>query len=348
MARVLFCRKLHPMENKPLQENINIKKQSVRFVTATDNHAGQRIDNFLMRELKDVPRSYIYRILRKGEVRVNKKRIKQTYKLKVDDIVRIPPLFLPDKQAQAKAPDSLLKEIESSIILEDDNLIFINKPSGMAVHGGSGIRYGLIESFRQLRPQQVFIELVHRLDRETSGIVMLAKNRQTLLALHDLLKSKSKGQGIQKIYQTLVKGQWQGGSQRVTNTLQRRQGKQQKVRVLDNQQKQSGEQGKEAVSIFTPLITYQGYTLLKVELLTGRMHQIRTQLADLGHPILGDSQYGDFGLNREIKKTLGLKRLFLHAYHLRFSLLDDSNDWKKYDCEVPLADDLQMILTKLN
>ncbi|HIO96491.1 MAG TPA: RluA family pseudouridine synthase [Leucothrix sp.] len=338
-------------EEKNLQrDNKNIKRYDVRFVTVTADHAGQRIDNFLLRELKDVPRSYVYRILRKGEVRVNKKRIKQTYKLVDEDIVRIPPVFLPEKSDPTKAPDALLLKIKQAIIFEDDDLIFINKPSGMAVHGGSGIRYGLIESFRQLRPALTFIELVHRLDKETSGIVMLAKNRQTLLALHDLLKTKSQDQCIHKYYQTLVKGQWQGGTQKITNTLQRRQGKQQKVRVLDSEQKQAGEQGKEAVSLFTPLKTYAGYTLLKVELLTGRMHQIRTQLADMGHPILGDSQYGDFALNRELKKTLGVKRLFLHAYQLQFSLHNTTKQEQQredYNCEILLADDLIKILEKI-
>ena len=317
-------------------------KQSVRFVTVTTGHVGQRIDNFLMRELKDVPRSYVYRILRKGEVRVNKKRIKPTYKVLVDDVVRIPPIFLPDKKEQDLAPSSLLQSIKASIVLEDEHIIFINKPTGMAVHGGSGVRYGLIESFRQLRPELAFVELVHRLDKETSGLVMLAKDRQTLLSLHDLLKDKSRDKGIRKTYLTLIKGEWEGGKRHVKNTLQRRQGKQQKVRVLDDEQQKSGERGKESESIFTPVGFYKGYTLIEVQLLTGRMHQIRTQLADLGHPILGDSQYGDFTLNREIKKRFGLKRLFLHAYHLEFSLTG-----KHYDCEIPLSDDLQTMLDKL-
>ena len=163
------------MGNAPQNQQKNQKKHSTRFVEVTSAHAGQRIDNYLMRELKDVPKSYIYRILRKGEVRVNKKRVKQTYKLLEGDTVRIPPVFLPEKAEKATAPESLLKAIEASIILEDDDLILINKPSGMAVHGGSGVRYGLIEIFRQLRPNMPFIELVHRLDKETSGIVMLAK-----------------------------------------------------------------------------------------------------------------------------------------------------------------------------
>ena len=328
------------MENSPQNHQQNQKKQSARFVEVTSAHAGQRIDNYLMRELKDVPKSYIYRILRKGEVRVNKKRIKQTYKLLDGDMVRIPPVFLPEKVNKPTAPESLLKAIEASIILEDDDLILIHKSSGMAVHGGSGVRYGLIESFRQLRPNMPFVELVHRLDKETSGIVMLAKNRKALLELHDLLKDKSRGNGIEKYYQTLVKGHWHGGERHIKNNLQREQGRKQKVRVVDD----GKLDGKVSESIFTPINKYPDHTLLKVNLLTGRMHQIRTQLAELNHPVLGDSQYGDFALNREVKKQLGLKRLFLHAYHLKFTL---ASSGKRYDCEIPLADDLQKTLKKL-
>jgi 23S rRNA pseudouridine955/2504/2580 synthase len=328
------------MEKPPQDLPRNQKKHSTRFVEVTSAHAGQRIDNYLMRELKDVPKSYIYRILRKGEVRVNKKRIKQTYKLIDGDTVRIPPVFLPEKQETPTAPESLLKSLEASIILEDDDLILINKPSGMAVHGGSGVRYGLIESFRQLRPNMPFVELVHRLDKETSGIVMLAKNRNALLELHDLLKNKSRGNGIEKYYQTLVKGHWHGGERHIKNNLQREQGRKQKVRVIDD----GKSEGKASESIFTPITKYLDHTLLKVKLITGRMHQIRTQLAELNHPILGDSQYGDFSLNREVKKQLGLKRLFLHAYHLKFTL---TSSGKRYDCEIPLADDQLKTLDKL-
>ena len=324
-----------PAENQQQHQ----KKQSARFVEVTNAHAGQRIDNYLMRELKDVPKSYIYRILRKGEVRVNKKRIKQTYKLIVGDTVRIPPVFLPEKQATPTAPDSLLKSIDAAIIFEDDDLIFINKPSGMAVHGGSGVRYGLIESFRQLRPNMPFVELVHRLDKETSGIVMLAKNRTALLDLHTLLKAKRSEGGIEKYYQTLVKGYWHGGERHIKNKLQREQGRKQKVRVVEGL-----EQGKASESIFSPITKYPSHTLLKVKLITGRMHQIRSQLAELDQPILGDSQYGDFALNREVRKQFGLKRLFLHAYHLKFTL---SSSGKQYDCEIPLADDLNKTLEKI-
>ena len=313
----------------------------VRLVTIGESHAGQRIDNFLLRELKDAPRTFIYRILRKGEVRINKKRAKPLQKLVEGDVVRIPPVFLPEKPEGQVVPATLLKVIEASIISEDDDLILINKPTGLAVHGGSGIRYGLIESFRALRPNIPFIELVHRLDKETSGIVMLAKSRGVLLELHQMLKQKS----INKYYQTLILGKWQGGSVHIKNTLQRQQGRQQKVRVLDAE---DTDKGKLAESVFTPITVFakdeQCYSLLNVELLTGRMHQIRTQLADKGMPVLGDSQYGDFAANREAKKQFALKRLFLHAYHLNFVL---QSSGKKYDCEIPLADDLATVLERL-
>jgi len=331
-------------ERAPKHTNKSVKS-SVRFVVVDQDHVNQRIDNFLMRELKNVPKSYVYRILRKGEVRVNKKRIKPVYKLKDGDSVRIPPVFLPEKKSVNIAPASLLEELQAAILLEDEDLIFINKPSGLAVHGGSGVRYGLIESFRQLRSDLPFIELVHRLDKETSGIVMLAKNRKTLLELHQMMK-----QGVfKKHYQTLVKGEWRGGTQKIKNLLQRQSGRQRKVQVIEPSESHGShgkkEAGKESISIFSPIQSYKGFTLMKVELLTGRMHQIRAQLADLDHPVMGDAQYGDFALNREIKKQSGLRRLFLHAYHLEFTL---PKSGKYYQCKIPLASDLQKVIKGLN
>lgn len=338
------------MEKKSHNNSANSpKKQAVRFVEITASHAGQRIDNFLMRELKNVPRSYVYRILRKGEVRVDKKRVKPPRKLLEGEVVRIPPVFLPEKTAVAKAPENLLTQIKKAILLEDDDLIFINKPSGLAVHGGTGVKFGLIESFRQLRPELPFVELVHRLDKETSGIVMLAKNRPTLLALHELMKTSQ----IEKHYQTLVKGRWQGGRQHIKNQLKKQRGEKQKMRVVSNEfdaadNTKSNTKSKTAESFFSPLqhfsISNGDYSLLKVELITGRMHQIRTQLADMGFPLLGDSQYGDFALNRDVKKKLGLKRLFLHAYYLKFEL---PHNKQTYEFEIPLADDLQKTIEKI-
>jgi len=324
------------------------KKQTARFVEITVSHAGQRIDNFLMRELKNVPRSYVYRILRKGEVRVDKKRVKPPHKLIEGEVVRIPPVFLPEKSDIERVPDALLKQIKNAILLEDDDLIFINKPSGLAVHGGTGVRFGLIESFRQIRPDLPFVELVHRLDKETSGIVMLAKNRATLLALHDLMKCSQ----IEKHYQTLVKGRWQGGRQHIKNQLKKQRGENQKMRVMrddDENAANANNKSKMAESFFSSLqcfsVSSEEYSLLKVELITGRMHQIRTQLANMGFPVLGDTQYGDFAINRAVKKELGLKRLFLHAYYLKFVL---PHNKQAYELEIPLADDLQDVIRVLN
>lgn len=310
-----------------------------RFVTVDINSVGQRIDNFLLREIKQAPRSYIYRILRKGEVRVNKKRAKPTLKLNQGDVLRIPPIFLQDKPEQIKAPKAILTAINDAIILEDDDLILLNKPSGLAVHGGTGQKYGLIESFRQLRPNMPFVELVHRLDKDTSGIVMLAKSRGVLVELHGMLQDKK----IHKYYQTLALGKWQGGVQHVKNNLQRQQGKQQKVKVVED-----SENSKHAESIFYPVHCYKYasnfYSLLEVTLLTGRMHQIRIQLADRGTPVIGDTQYGNFAENREAKKSFGLKRLFLHAFHLQFTLVSSG---KNYNCQIPLADDLLEVINRL-
>ena len=320
-----------PQESQ--QNNTLPKKQPIRFVIVTEASEGQRIDNFLMRELKNVPKSYIYRILRKGEVRVDKKRAKPTRKLQTGESVRIPPMVLPEKKQSKQAPQALLDQLEKAVLLEDNDLILINKPAGLAVHGGTGSPYGLIEAYRQLRPSLPFVELAHRLDKETSGIVILAKNRKALLSLHDLFKSG----GINKYYQTLVGGQWTSGKQHVRNTLVRERGRKQKVQVQDG--------GKVAESIFYPKKKFTDMTLMEVKLLTGRMHQIRTQLADLNFPVLGDSQYGNFSLNREVKKSIGLKRLFLHAYHLEFTL---SKSGKVYNCKIPLANDLTKVIKSLN
>jgi 23S rRNA pseudouridine955/2504/2580 synthase len=315
------------------KNNTLAKKQAVRFVTVTEASEGQRIDNFLMRELKNVPKSYIYRILRKGEVRVDKKRAKPTKKLQTGESVRIPPMVLPEKKQSKQAPQALLDQLEKAVLLEDNDLILINKPAGLAIHGGTGSPYGLIEAYRQLRPSLPFVELAHRLDKETSGIVILAKNRKALLSLHDLFKSS----GINKYYQTLVDGQWKTGKQHVRNTLVRERGRKQKVQVQEG--------GKVAESIFYPKKKFAYMTLMEVKLLTGRMHQIRTQLADLNFPVLGDSQYGNFSLNREVKKTIGLKRLFLHAFKVEFKLPLSGTS---YQHEIPLADDLQLVISNLN
>jgi 23S rRNA pseudouridine955/2504/2580 synthase len=317
-----------------LESSQNSQRTCVEFYTVTSHESGQRIDNFLMKKLKSLPRSVVYRIIRKGEVRIDKKRVKPDRKIQIGNIVRIPPVTLNLNNDVSSAPEYLLKQIEQSILLEDKDIIFINKPSGLAVHGGSGIRFGLIETFRQLRPNLDYIELVHRLDKETSGIVMLAKNRQTLTELHKLLRDDHAGK-IKKQYQALVLGPWREAEKTVKLELKKQRGQWQKMQV------QAG--GKIATSIFRLNTNYSRASLLNVQILTGRMHQIRTQLAYLNFPILGDDRYGDFKANRNYQKY-GLKRLFLHAVRIRFYL---STTGQSYDVKAPLADDLQKVLQQL-
>ena len=306
---------------------------AVSYHTVTEHEAGQRVDNFLLKYFKKVPKSVIYRVLRKGEVRINKKRVKPDRKLVPGDEIRIPPVRVEERTEAQPAPQALLDKIEAAVLLEDDYLIVLNKPAGLPVHGGSGVKHGLIESFRELRPNLPFVELVHRLDRDTSGLILLAKSRKVLNALHTLLRDG----GMEKHYRALVAGKWKGGTRHLVTDLERSTGSRQKIQVADE------DEGKTAESIFKPLLITPDCSLLDVQILTGRMHQIRVQLAHMDHPILGDDRYGDFALNREYKKS-GLKRLFLHAASLEF-MLDLSG--QKYQLKAPLADDLQQLLKKV-
>ena len=312
-----------------------ISTNKVRFITVTASNEGQRIDNFLMKEYKFLPKSAIYKLLRKGEIRIDKKRIKQTRKLVLGEEIRIAPIkHVPESTEPRLASERLLKIVENSIYLEDENIVILNKPSGIAVHGGTDNPFGVIETFRQLRPELEFIELVHRIDKETSGILLLAKTRTALLELHDAFQSGH----ISKHYQALTFGKWKGGKQHIKNHLSRDTDGQQNMRVNEE-----GD-GKLAESIFEPLKTFEEHSLLSVRLLTGRMHQIRTQLSAMEYPITGDSKYGDFTKNREFARATGLKRLFLHAYKIDFKL--QSAD-KTYNIEIPLAADLALALSKL-
>ncbi len=315
-------------------EETTEKFQKVSFVTVTEQSEGQRIDNFLMRELGGVPRSFIYKILRKGEVRVDKKRVKPTRKLAIDEVVRIPPMRIEEKKDKPVANEKLLNQVQAAILQEDQDIILINKPAGLPVHGGSGYKLGLIEIFRQLRPNMPYVELAHRLDKDTSGVIILAKTRKALQELHKLFQNG----GIDKRYLTLVSGEWKGGERHIQNELVKRSGKLEKMQVAE------GEGGKRAESIFKPRKHFDGCTLIEVKLLTGRMHQIRTQLANMQMPVLGDDRYGDFPLNRHYKKTIGLKRLFLHSFYVDFSL---EFSGQRYHLEIPLADDLQTVVERV-
>ncbi|HRL93883.1 MAG TPA: 23S rRNA pseudouridine(955/2504/2580) synthase RluC [Pseudomonas sp.] len=285
---------------------------AVQLLEVAPEYAGQRIDNFLRTQLKGVPKTLIYRILRKGEVRVNKGRIKPEYKLQAGDIVRVPPLRLAERDEPAPLAQGLLDRLEASIVFEDKALIVINKPAGIAVHGGSGLNFGVIEAFRQLRPDAKELELVHRLDRDTSGLLMIAKKRSMLRHLHAELR----GDGVDKRYMALVRGHWATAKKQVNapllkNTL--RSGERM-VEVND--------EGKEALTIFRVLRRFGEFaTLIEAKPVTGRTHQIRVHALHAGHSIAGDSKYGDEDFTREIRDAGG-KRLFLHAYALRVPLPD--------------------------
>jgi len=314
------------------------KTAQVRLIEVDDDVSGQRIDNFLLGRLKGVPRSLIYRLLRTGQVRVNKGRKKPHYKLCAGDIVRIPPVSLSlnePSQASKSAKDILA----NNILFEDKSLIILNKPAGMAVHGGSGINYGVIEAFRQLRPECKSLELVHRLDRETSGCLVLSKKRSALTGMHELLR-REHGKSMDKTYLALLRGTWQGKKKKIDA-------------ALEVNSRQSGERyvtvsskGKAAKSVFVPEKNYPeaGASLVSIKLLTGRTHQARVHALSIEQPIAGDERYGDKSFNRRMKLG-GLNRLFLHASRLRFS---HPIDGSSVDIEAPLPDNLKLFLDKLS
>lgn len=322
------------MLNSPQSQQDSAVK--VRFIEIDDHDVGQRLDNFLRRTLKGVPKSHIYRILRMGQVRINKGRSKPDYRLKMGDIVRIPPVRTATRSPVAKAEN--LGWLSQCILFEDDDFMAINKPSGLAVHGGSGIRLGLIEALRQLRSECRFLELVHRLDRETSGVLLIAKRRPVLRYFHELLREKH----IQKKYLALLMGEWIGKAKRVEVPLEKNQQQsgERMVKVSEN--------GKLAISRITPKKNYNykdvNAALVEIKLITGRTHQARVHAAHLGQPIAGDEKYGDKNFNSRIKK-LGLKRLFLHAANLVFT--HPSED-RKIRIEAPLPEELDDVLEKLS
>ena len=278
----------------------------VQLLEVAPELAGQRIDNFLRTQLKGVPKTLIYRILRKGEVRVNKGRIKPEYKLQAGDIVRVPPLRLAERDEPEPLAQGLLQRLEAAIVYEDKALIVLNKPAGIAVHGGSGLNYGVIEAFRQLRPDAKDLELVHRLDRDTSGLLMIAKKRSMLRHLHEALR----GDGVDKRYMALVRGHWATAKKQVSAPLLKSNLRSGERMVEVN------PEGKEALTVFRVLRRFGEFaTLVEAKPVTGRTHQIRVHTQYAGHSIAGDSKYGDDDFTKEIRE-LGGKRLFLHAYEL--------------------------------
>ena len=307
----------------------------VQQITITADRAGQRLDNFLFARFRQLPKSRIYKMLRKGEVRINGGRVRQAYRIQAGDRLRLPPVRLDSAPAAKRPiPDHAIAMLEQSIMFEDEDLLVLCKQAGLAVHAGSGVPWGVIEVLRKLRPNDPFLELAHRLDRGTSGILLIARSRHALTQLHQLLRD---GQ-VKKVYLALVAGKWRGGPRRVESTLTR-EGEKGQVRRTEYK-----DGGKLAVSEFEPQRIYSDATLLRVRIHTGRTHQIRVQAADAGFPLLGDGKYGDFPSNRVWRKR-GLKRLFLHAAEISFQWPDSG---RKMRFEAPLPHELQIIVDNLD
>jgi 23S rRNA pseudouridine955/2504/2580 synthase len=309
-------------------------KLPVQIIEIEPDFIGQRIDNFLLARLKGVPKSVIYRVLRKGEVRVNKKRIKPEYKLQQDDMVRIPPLTVAAEGEPISVKLSMVKNLEQHILFEDNDLIVLNKPSGMAVHGGSGLQFGVIEALRALRPLAKHLELVHRLDRDTSGCLLIAKKRSVLTHLHEQLRNKT----VEKKYWALVAGDWDNKVRKVTEPLKKNtlQSGERVVRVDE-------ADGKQSETRFRILQRYQEGTLVEAFPVTGRTHQIRVHTACKGHPIACDDKYGDNTFTAQMQQ-IGLNRLFLHAKSLSFI---HPNTETTMRVEAPLDSALEQALVKL-
>lgn len=310
------------------------KIHSVQYLTIDSDTAGQRIDNFLRARLKGVPKSLVYRIVRKGEVRVNKKRIKPEYKLLDGDIVRIPPVRQSEATPLPSVKLNKVAEIENTILFEDDRLIVLNKPSGTAVHGGSGLSFGLIEGLRALRPNSPFLELVHRLDRETSGCILIAKKRSALRSLHEQLREKT----VDKRYLALVSGAWPENRYKVKAPLHKNvlQSGERMVFVNDN--------GKPSETRFHIKQRYAKATLVEASPITGRTHQIRVHCQHAGHPIAGDPKYGDNNFDQYLLQ-FGSQRLFLHAHSIQFV---HPHTEKVCKFEAPLEPRLTTLLKKLS
>jgi 23S rRNA pseudouridine955/2504/2580 synthase len=310
-----------------------LSKDSATWREVDESSQDQRIDNYLQKILKGVPKSHIYRILRSGEVRVNSRRVQASYRLQDGDKVRLPPIRTGGKPARAgiQATGAVFS---GPVLLEDEDLLIVDKPSGVAVHGGSGISSGVIEQLRMARPGLRFLELVHRLDRATSGVLILAKKRTALTGLHAQLRDGA----VRKHYLALVLGRWTDAKRNVKAALHKYVSASGERRVVVD------EQGQQAHTVFRLVRNFPGYSLLDAELKTGRTHQIRVHLAHLGFPIAGDDKYGDFDANKVLAKQ-GLKRMFLHAASLDFS---HPRSAARVHVESPLAAELQRFLQSVD
>jgi 23S rRNA pseudouridine955/2504/2580 synthase len=315
----------------------SLGKDAVSWLEVGEDSAGQRVDNFLLKMCKGVPNSHIYRILRSGEVRVNKGRVKADYRLQLGDQVRVPPMRVSARAAEgADKPAAPARDFP--VVFEDDAVLVIDKPAGVAVHGGSGVSFGVIEQLRRARPQAKFLELAHRLDRETSGLLIIGKKRSALVRLQDDFREASMG----KRYFALVKGRWLNQIQHIRQPLYKYliENGERRVRVDPE-----GKAAHSIVRLVKRWQTGQGYfSLVEVELKTGRTHQIRVHLTNAGFPLLGDDKYGDFALNKELQR-LGLKRMFLHAAKLEMT---HPVTGESLALEAPLPQELGEFLRRLD
>ncbi|RLQ23129.1 23S rRNA pseudouridine(955/2504/2580) synthase RluC [Seongchinamella sediminis] len=307
-------------------------RPTVRHLAVDENSAGQRLDNFLTRELRGVPRTRLYKAMRKGEIRVNKGRVKPDHRLAAGDLVRVPPLRTPPPSEAPTIPRYWSEQLAARVIYEDRGLLVVDKPSGLAVHGGSGLNYGMIECLRQMRPEDRYLELVHRLDRDTSGLIMVARRPAILRELHRQLREDK----VDKRYLALVPGKWPRKLKRVEAPLQKNvlQSGERMVRV--------SREGKPSITEFSVIERFPGATLVEAKPVTGRTHQIRVHAQHAGFPLLGDDKYGS-DQGAALGQQLGLKRLFLHAVRLRLRLPETG----RLELEAALDEELESVLTKL-
>jgi 23S rRNA pseudouridine955/2504/2580 synthase len=320
-----------PPQTRPAEPGSPLK---VLQVTVDERAAGQRLDNFLGRILKDVPRSHIFRVIRKGEVRINGKRAKPEARLQANDIVRVPPVRTGDRAPPRRAPGALVESVIGSIVYEDPQLLVIDKPAGVAVHGGSGVSFGVIEALRAARPDEN-LELAHRLDRDTSGLLMVARKPSTLRTLHALLRDGK----VEKKYLALVKGKWELGKKRIDVPLRT------DIRVGGERTVKADASGKEAASVFKPVQFFgKKASLVEVTLETGRTHQIRVHATHAGYPLAGDEKYGEEEFNERMK-ALGLGRMFLHAHQLSFVWPETGVE---FSASAPLPAELAAVIDVLN
>lgn len=312
---------------------MNETKTPVQLLDIDADMAGQRVDNFLRNHLKSVPKSLIYRIIRKGEVRVNKKRVKAEYKLNAGDVVRVPPVVIEVSDTPAAPLNTNLERVKSlsdHIVYEDNHLLVLNKPSGLAVHGGSGLKFGAIEALRALKPECRFLELVHRIDRDTSGLLLIAKKRSALRHLQAQFRNKT----VQKYYFALVMGGWDSHCKKVTAPLQKNE---------VNSIVRVNRDGKPSETRFKILERFEQATLLQASPVTGRTHQIRVHCQYTGHPIAWDDRYGDQRFDAYVRPS-GLDRLFLHAANIQFLHPEDD---RKITLDAPMDSQLQSALAWL-